>query len=182
MPSDGDCRHAQERRDRRDRQAFQFSHHEDSAAPRRKTVQCSPHGRPDYEGPFGIIALDRPARDGIVALANRFLSPLVAPEVHDDTDKPGLLVVRSVRDGVSRLRSPEECFLNEVQGILGLRDEAPCEAVKAIRVRLEQRRESFGLLRREGGRDAGSGPPGHTSLNVCPGRNVGADPVMNAAD
>jgi hypothetical protein len=45
------------------------------------------------------------------------------------------------------MRGPEERFLNEVQGIIGCRDETSCEAVKPVGVRLEQSGQSIGPLR-----------------------------------
>src|SRR2546425_9948609 len=139
MPSDGDCRDAQERRDPGDRKTLDFGPHDDSSTTWRQVVEGALHGRPDHICSFRVIALDRSAQDGRVTPAHRFLAPLISSNVDKYANKPCFRIVRSRRNGFGRSRSLEERLLNEIQRVVGTRDETSCEAIKALHMRLEQR-------------------------------------------
>jgi hypothetical protein len=76
----------------------------------------------------------------LVALSDRFLTPLISSNVDEYAHKPRFFVRESVGDGARRTRSLEEGVLNKVESVIGVRDETSCEAIEPIPVRLEQLR------------------------------------------
>jgi hypothetical protein len=101
-----------------------------------------------------------------MALADRFLAPLISSNVNEYADQPCLLIWECKRDGFRGTSRLKECFLNKVQGIIGRRDEASGEAVQPVYVRLEEAGQSAGVLRRLGRRNSRGRPFAHTLLNV----------------
>ena len=167
MPPHGNGVDSKEARDGGHREPLEFVHHDDSSATWRQVVECPPHRRPDQKRPFRVIVLAwRAPQVELVALANRFLAPLISSNVNEYADQPCLFIPQSARNGFGRPRSLEERFLNKVQGIIGTRDETSGEAVQPVCMRLEQSGQSVSLLRRHSREDARNRPLVHTSLNA----------------
>src|SRR5437867_12275181 len=56
----------------------------------------------------------------------------------------------STGNGTGRTCSFQIGFLNEIESVVSVRNETPGEAIEPVGVRLEQRRQSLGLVRRHG--------------------------------
>jgi hypothetical protein len=101
MPSDGDGADAKERGDGVHREPLDFIHDDDSSATWRQVVECPPHRRPDQKGPFRVIVRDgRLTQVELMALADRFLAPLISSNVNEYADQPCFLISQSVRNGL----------------------------------------------------------------------------------
>jgi len=162
VPSDGDRADAEEGCDRRRVEALHFAHHDDRPAPRRQLVERPPHDRSHHERRFGIIGLDGGGMQGrIVALANLLSAPLIATDVDQDPDQPGLFFLQSTWNGFRRPRRLEERFLDKVERIVDRRGQSSRKSIEPFFMRLEQRRQSSRLFR-------------HTPLNVRRRPNVGS--------
>jgi hypothetical protein len=140
MPSNGDRGDSKQRRDRHDGLTLDFVHHDDSAATWRQIIEGLPHAGSDHIRGFGVIALSRTVQKQRAAPANRFLAPLIAPNVDEHADEPRFLFPQLGGDGVGRTRSPEEGLLHQIQGIVGDGNETTCKAVEPVDVRVEQSR------------------------------------------
>lgn len=100
MPPDSNGVDAKERRDRGHRESLEFEHHDDSSATWRQVVERPPHRRPDQKRPFRVIVLDcRVTQLALVALADRFLAPLISSNVNEYADQPRLFIPQSARNG-----------------------------------------------------------------------------------
>jgi len=100
----------------------------------------------------------------IVAFSDPFLAPLISPHVDEYAHQPRFLVRSSAGNGAGGTRSFEEGFLNEIESVISVRNETPGEAIEAVPVHLEQRRQSVGLTCRQD--RALRGPFAHSPLNA----------------
>lgn len=155
MPADGDCPDVQEGCDRRRVESLELIHHNDGPAARRQVVECLPHDGVDHERAFGMIVLgDDGFQQGVVALPDAFLSPLITADVYQDADQPRLFIRHAAWNGFRRPGGLEERLLNEVEGIIDRRGQTPCQPIEPLLVRIEERRQSRCVL------------CAHTSLNA----------------
>jgi hypothetical protein len=139
MPPDGDGVDAKKRRDRSHRESLELIHHDDSAATRGQVIERPPHGRSNQERPFRVVVGDCCGLQvGLVALVNFLPAPLISSNVDEYADQPCFLLLRSARHGLGRASNLEEGFLNQIEGVIGLRDETSRETVQSVNVRVEQ--------------------------------------------
>jgi hypothetical protein len=150
-------------------------HYDNSSATGRQAVERLPDARSDEKHLLGVVLPGRGSMQiEFVALANCFLAPLISSDIHQHTHEPRLFIPRPARNGFQCARSLEKRFLNKIQGFVATRDKAPCKPVEPVRMRIEQGRQSVGVLWRHPRGTAGGGLFAHTSLNGrhCP--NVGS--------
>ena len=101
VPTDGYRVDAEERRDGGHGQTLEFVHHDDSSASRWQVVECPPHHGPDQKRPFRVIMLScRVTQLELMALADRFLAPLISSNVDEHANQSRLFIPQSVRNGI----------------------------------------------------------------------------------
>src|SRR5262245_29630114 len=175
MPANRDRRYAKSRPDFVHRQPFEFVHHNDRAATRRQYVERGPHGGACDEGGFRVGSRsDRRTCLVAVSPANRGPAPLVASNVDEHANQPRFLVREARWNRVRRARSLQIGFLDEIEGVIGRRNQPTGETVQPLVVSVEQGSQPLRRRAWQGRRKRGDdGQTVHTVLNVPTRVSVG---------
>ena len=130
---------AERARNLRNRDAFELGQHENRPPARRQQIERLPHHGMRDQPRFGIDGAGR--RDvprGRGAVPHRRVPPVVAADIDQHPDQPGLFAGRSVRDALRRPRHAQKRFLDEIGGIVRTPRQPPRQPEQALMVRVEQ--------------------------------------------
>ena len=150
-------------------------HDDDRTPTRRKHLEGSPDGRP-RDDRRSVIGLNVKLRSGlVVAVPHRGLPPLIATQIDQHANQPGLLSFDAVRHGIRRPGGTQERLLDEVKRVICARRESPRKAVEALVMEIEQRGGTLRRVLRGGGREgAGDRLAAHNYLDARGLRNDGS--------